>query len=503
MNAEGPAGLRLPLQLLPRDLQPPRAHGGTHRGHAPRLPPAAPPGAVAGARPRARRGRARGRHRGAASSPATSRPMRRSSGAAWPSPPIPACSRSISRPAPRGTITTPGCNGSKAPAPPRACAPTSNSRPMSRAAPAAAITCSSAARRPSKTRSSRTRAGSSRSCATGSGIPRSPTFSPGRTSAPPRKRRARMNPPARCTIWKWRTSSSRSCRPARITARSSARRCAICIPTPPAIPTAARSPSISFGTAPSTAAAAGSSNFAPSRACRTPSGCPPSRSSGAPSPPCCSTRPKQPALDRFRRASCTISTSSPRSLWADFRTILADLRRAGLALPEEIFRTIYEWRFPRMLEFRDGAAHAGNPQGARAVAAALRDPAGRRQYQPLRRYLHRAGRSQRLAALSPSATGSSCKAASSSSTARKTAPPRIGLRYRRTALYPSLHPGIKPHMPLARDRHQSRRQSRGRPSSSTTAPGASSPAEPTAPPAKAPPCRRLKPELVTCDLRIG
>jgi hypothetical protein len=75
------------------------------------------------------------------------------------------------------------------------------------------------------------------------------------------------------------------------------------------------------------------------------------------------------------------------------------------------------------------------------------------------------------------------------------------LRYRRTALYPSLHPGIAPHVPLVltltrkaggtivyqldQDRRTFTRQS-----------------DADAPPISSELCKRLHARLVTCDLRL-
>ncbi len=75
-----------------------------------------------------------------------------------------------------------------------------------------------------------------------------------------------------------------------------------------------------------------------------------------------------------------------------------------------------------------------------------------------------------------------------------------GLRYRRTALYPSLHPGIPPQMPLVVTITQGRKrtsyqllENRSRFESCPNG----------APPSKtAAPCKKLNPALLTCDLRL-
>ena len=46
----------------------------------------------------------------------------------------------------------------------------------------------------------------------------------------------------------------------------------------------------------------------------------------------------------------------PSALWADLEQVLAELAAAGLPLDPAPFRTIWEWRFPVLLHWRQGAA---------------------------------------------------------------------------------------------------------------------------------------------------
>ncbi len=142
----------------------------------------------------------------------------------------------------------------------------------------------------------------------------------------------------------------------------------------------------------------------------------------------------------------------PTPLWEDLRAVLADLRADGFDFPEEGFRAIWRWRFPLGLaaDLKDGAtldvrrACEGWPllsetpsEGGttsrfvdtsieRLELAASAEFAGR----------HRVFANGRELRLSPLGTGADDQEH------------LCGLRYRRTALYPSLHPGIKPHLPL-------------------------------------------------------
>lgn len=130
----------------------------------------------------------------------------------------------------------------------------------------------------------------------------------------------------------------------------------------------------------------------------------------------------------------------PRALWDDLERVLTDLRGSGLELPREIFRAIWEWRFPLRLD-------AALPGGRLAV--------------------RRACESWPLLCETPSEGGSTSRFVDTSIerleitadpklaaksrlfvNGREVSLPTCGLRYRRTALYPSLHPGLLPHLPL-------------------------------------------------------
>ena len=137
----------------------------------------------------------------------------------------------------------------------------------------------------------------------------------------------------------------------------------------------------------------------------------------------------------------------PSLLWEDFSQILADLRRAGFAFDEAIFRAIWEWRFPRMLLFEKGKARLEVRRGCESWPLLCETPleggstsrfvdtsmerlefiANAPFVQSHRIYVQ--GRELKLERFPGGRFGS-------------------GLRYRRSALNPSLHPAIPPHMPL-------------------------------------------------------
>ncbi len=189
----------------------------------------------------------------------------------------------------------------------------------------------------------------------------------------------------------------------------------------------------------------------------------------------------------------------PTQLWADFEKILRNLRRGGFALPSKIFREIFEWRFPLMLDHADGEAtltvrraHEGWPllceqpleggNTSRFVDTSierLEFVASKTFAAECRIHVH--GRELTLRRFPGGQTGA-------------------GLRYRRTSLYPSLHPGIPPQMPLylaiARGKKTTLYKLDHNERHFAPAPRGSGPALSKSP------CKKLHARLVTCDLRL-
>ncbi len=190
----------------------------------------------------------------------------------------------------------------------------------------------------------------------------------------------------------------------------------------------------------------------------------------------------------------------PSFLWADFEKILRDLRRAGFKLPVALFREIFEWRFPVMLHHAEDNAtltirrgHEGwpllceTPLEGGSTSRFVDTSIERLEFVAAREFaaqfsLHVQGRALALQRFPGNQLGA-------------------GLRYRRTSLYPSLHPGILPQMPLVLtltrqggspivyQLDQDRRLFALRPD-----------IEP--PPIAPNPCKKLHAGLVTCDLRL-
>lgn len=137
----------------------------------------------------------------------------------------------------------------------------------------------------------------------------------------------------------------------------------------------------------------------------------------------------------------------PSWLWNDFELVLRDLRRAGLALEPAMFRPIFDWRFPILLNHRDGAAHltvrkahegwpllCETPLEGGQTSRFVDSSVERLEFLATRQLAERCHVfvQGRHLSFRPFSRGRFA----------------VGLRYRRTALYPSLHPGIRPQLPL-------------------------------------------------------
>lgn len=189
----------------------------------------------------------------------------------------------------------------------------------------------------------------------------------------------------------------------------------------------------------------------------------------------------------------------PSFIWADFEKVLRDLRKGGFKLPTTLFREIFDWRFPVMLHHTDGAAtltirrgHEGwpllceTPLEGGSTSRFVDTSIERLEFVVTREFAahHKIfvqGRELPLQRFPGGRLGA-------------------GLRYRRTALYPSLHPGIPPQMPLVltlKGEHEAvvyrleenRRHFQLAPDSPTSS-------------ASAAPCKKLNAGLVTYDLRL-
>ena len=175
----------------------------------------------------------------------------------------------------------------------------------------------------------------------------------------------------------------------------------------------------------------------------------------------------------------------PSGLIADFDEVLADLRAAGFDLPRAIFADIINWRCPVMLQSETGLVVRKALEGWPLLCET-----------PLE-----GGSTSRFVDTSIERLEFSASAGVRVFVQGRELPisSSAGLRYRRSALYPCLHPGIPVQLPLyvviesAETRETWRLDSNHR--TFTRCP------DEEAPDIGAP-CRKLNENLVTYDLRL-
>jgi uncharacterized protein (DUF2126 family) len=188
----------------------------------------------------------------------------------------------------------------------------------------------------------------------------------------------------------------------------------------------------------------------------------------------------------------------PSVLWSDFENILAELAKSGFALPRETFRAIFDWRFPKMLAYAKAGseltvrrAHEGwpllceQPLEGGSTSRFVDTSIERLEFVANRAFCKECEIRVQGRVLSMEPLGGGLLG--------------VGLRYRRSALYPSLHPGLPPQMPLWLTITRGGRKSVFKLEEKRRA------FQPTKEAAPAPlpnPCRKLSPTLLTCDLRI-
>ncbi|MGI8604553.1 MAG: transglutaminase family protein [Verrucomicrobiales bacterium] len=205
-----------------------------------------------------------------------------------------------------------------------------------------------------------------------------------------------------------------------------------------------------------------------------------------------------PLIDHGSRLHDAFFLPSP--LWADFKTVLRDLRRAGFRLDEGVFRDIWDFRFPEMLDFSHGRARLTVRKALEGWPLLCETPL---EGGNTSRYVDTSMERIEFTTNKPFLTacrvfvrGRELELGTNDGGQSGAA-----LRYRRSALQPSLHPGIPSHMPLGVTITDRARQplahfllEAGRRRFEQTT---------VFPPLTRTPCRRLRPELITYDLRLA
>jgi uncharacterized protein (DUF2126 family) len=191
----------------------------------------------------------------------------------------------------------------------------------------------------------------------------------------------------------------------------------------------------------------------------------------------------------------------PEGLWEDFESILRDLHRDRFMLNPRTYREIWDWRCPKRFEFErneerltvrkalegwpllsETPMEGGNTSRFVDTSMERLELLGNDAFfQKHRVYVQ--GREVPLARFRPGAH-------------------LAGLRYRATALHPSLHPGLPPHLPLYLTIADKRS---GKAIAAYKLPGGTRAFEPC--PAAAMklthrPCRKLREQSLTFDLRL-
>jgi uncharacterized protein (DUF2126 family) len=133
----------------------------------------------------------------------------------------------------------------------------------------------------------------------------------------------------------------------------------------------------------------------------------------------------------------------PSSLWSDFRSVLAELALGGLVLEGKIFRAIWEWRFPVLLE--SGGLTVRRALEAWPLLCEMPLEGGATS-----RFVDTSVERLEFAAGRNLARGRSLRVNGRPLTLRQSQEGLwvAGLRYRSSALHPSLHPGFPVQMPL-------------------------------------------------------
>jgi len=189
----------------------------------------------------------------------------------------------------------------------------------------------------------------------------------------------------------------------------------------------------------------------------------------------------------------------PSAIWVDFRRVLRDLRNGGFKLDESIFEAIWNWRFPQMLAFEKAGSRLSIRRALEGWPLLCETPL---EGGNTSRFVDTS--MERIELLANQAFSKKYKLYAQGRELKLENFPGgkmgIGLRYRRSALYPSLHPGITPHIPLFVVISNAQETFAFRMGADQRAFSACDINE--TPPRASRPCKKLQQGLITCDLRI-
>lgn len=137
----------------------------------------------------------------------------------------------------------------------------------------------------------------------------------------------------------------------------------------------------------------------------------------------------------------------PQRLWDDLEIILQDLRQEGFPMDSAIFRSIWQWRFPALLEWNTASSRLTVRKALESWPLLCETPV---EGGATSRYVDTSMQRLEFCTNADFAHRHRIHVAGRPLPLRETAPGIFlaGLRYRRTNLHPSLHPGIPPQLPL-------------------------------------------------------
>ena len=137
----------------------------------------------------------------------------------------------------------------------------------------------------------------------------------------------------------------------------------------------------------------------------------------------------------------------PTVLWDDLANVLSDLERAGFPLDQKMFRAIWDWKFPIMLNYRSGPLHLTVRRAHEGWPLLCETPV---DGGTTSRFVDTSMQRLEFLANAKLAACAEIRVDNRPLPLRKLTDDHFlgALRFRRTNLYPSLHPGLPPQLPL-------------------------------------------------------